>query len=723
MNLGDLIERVRAYDGEADAQLIRRAFDFSARVHEGQTRASGEPFFTHPLEVAFVIAYLKLDVASVVTGLLHDTVEDTLTTLEEIEGEFGEEIATLVDGVTKLSEVFTNKEKKQAENFRKIIVAMSRDIRVLLIKLADRTHNMRTLDSLSPARREAIARETLDIYVPFAHRLGIYWMKSELEDNALRYLHPEVYYQLKRNIAKKKGERERHIEQICAVLSRRLEENGIEAEVTGRPKHFFSIYQKMERQNLNFEQIHDIVAFRAVVDSERDCYAVLGVVHNEWKPIAGRFKDYIALPKVNMYQSLHTTVVGPGGQRMEVQIRTHSMHRIAEEGIAAHWRYKEGGTLLPKDSGRLNWLRKLLEWRGQDQDPAEFIRSIKDDLVSDEVVVFTPQGQSLSFPKGSSIVDFAYHIHSDVGHHCAGARVNGQIVPLRHRLRDGDRVEVISTAHQNPSKDWLNFVKTSRARVKIRNWIKFQQRTRSIDIGKAILQKELAKHGLSFDELRSDGRLESASSQLGQKGEESLFAAVGYGRLTSQEVLARLLPPDELLSAKKRAGNPLRRLLRILKPEKSEIRVSGIEDIVIRFGRCCDPLPGERILGFITRGRGVTVHSVECHRVLDNDPQRRVEVEWEDGAVGPRDVSLHVSCVDRQGLLAATSAEISSLGVNISDAKLRVGSRGEGSMIFEVTVDHVDQLNGVLRAVEKVDGVLKAQRGRRDGLTGKESRS
>src|SRR5215470_17216088 len=481
MTLVDLIDKVRAYSPAAPLETIERAYEFSAEVHRGQRRLSGEPYLTHPVQVAGIIADLRLDVPSVATGLLHDTVEDTLATLPQLETLFGEEVAGLVDGVTKIGQInFTSREEKQAENFRKMLLAMARDIRVILIKLADRTHNMRTLGHLRPEKQVEIAQETLDIYAPLAHRLGIYGMKSELEDNALRFLHPEVYYQLKRNVAKKKAERERYIREVLSVLERKLVEAGLDgAEVHGRPKHFFSIYQKMQAQNLLYDQIYDLIAFRIVVDSVSECYAALGVVHASWRPVPGRFKDYIALPKANAYQSLHTTVIGPYGERMEIQIRTREMHRVAEYGVAAHWRYKQGGT-GPDDGTRFAWLRQMLEWQQHLQDPQEFLRSVKEDLFADDVYVFTPKGDLLSFPLGATVIDFAYRIHSEIGHHCAGARVNGKIVPLRHQLENGDTVEIVTTANQSPSKDWLKLVKTSRARARIRAHVKAQQSARSV---------------------------------------------------------------------------------------------------------------------------------------------------------------------------------------------------------------------------------------------------
>ena len=713
MNLTGLIERVRSYDGGADTDLIARAYDFSAAVHKGQRRASGEPYLTHPVEVAGLIADLKLDVPSVATGLLHDTVEDTLATLGEIEQQFGSEIAALVDGVTKISQInLTSREEKQAENFRKMIVAMARDIRVILVKLADRTHNMRTLDHLTAPRQHDIAQETLDIYAPLAHRLGIYWMKSELEDNSLRYLHPEVYYQLKRNIAKKRAERERYIHEVIAALSKRLDENDIEAEIAGRPKHFYSIYQKMQAQNLLYDQIYDLVAFRVVVGTVRECYAALGVVHGEWKPIPARFKDYIALPKANMYQSLHTTVIGPYGERMEVQIRTNEMHRVAESGIAAHWRYKGGERVAAADAQRFTWLRQLLEWQQHAQDSQEFLRSVKEDLFSDEVFVFTPKGDLLNFPEGASVIDFAYRIHSEVGQHCAGARVNGRLVPLRYHLRSGDTIEIITTATQTPSKDWLNFVKTSRAKAKIRNWLKYQQRTRSVAVGREILERDLSRYRLDLSRLRKEGRLTQLVSDMSQRDEETLLAGIGYGRITSHQVLAQLLPPEALQEGP-REESTLKRLFRkIARQDHAGVRVSGVEDMLVRFGKCCDPLPGERILGFVTRGRGVTVHAVDCPRVLESDTERRIEAVWEEGAAGPRPVTVEVMCVDEPGLLAAISKAISSAGVNISRAQVRSVPDKKALNTFEVLVNSADQLNRVIRSLGKVRGVMKVARAR-----------
>ena len=492
MSLEVLVEKVCAYHPEARIDLIRKAYLFSERMHKGQTRRSGEPYFVHPVEVATLIADMKLDVPSIATALLHDTVEDTLTDLEQIEKEFGSEIAVLVDGVTKISKInFKTREERQAENFRKMIIAMARDIRVILVKLADRTHNMRTLAYLSEQKQREIAEETLEIYAPLAHRLGIYWLKSDLEDNALRALHPEIYKELKQAVAKKKAARERYIAEVLDILQQKLKEAGIAAEVYGRPKHFFSIYQKMQRQNLLFDQIYDLVAFRILVTSVRECYEALGVVHSHWKPVPGRFKDYIALPKANRYQSLHTTVIGPYGERMEVQIRTEEMHRIAEEGIAAHWSYKEDRRGL-EEAQRFAWLRQLVEWQQQLKDPQEFLHTVKEDLFTEDVFAFTPKGDLYSFPQSATVLDFAYRVHSEVGNHCAGARANGRLVPLRYQLQNGDTIEIITSAQQTPGKDWLKMVSTSKAKARIRQWVKAQQRERSVTLGRELLERELS---------------------------------------------------------------------------------------------------------------------------------------------------------------------------------------------------------------------------------------
>jgi guanosine-3',5'-bis(diphosphate) 3'-pyrophosphohydrolase len=713
MTITELVDRVKAYQPTAPVEEIQKAYDFSAAVHQGQRRLSGEPYLTHPLQVAGIIAEMRLDVPSIATGLLHDTVEDTLATLEQIEEQFGAEVAGLVDGVSKIGQInFTSREEKQAENFRKMLLAMARDIRVILIKLADRTHNMRTLGHLPPERQVDIAQETLDIYAPLAHRLGVYWIKSDLEDNALRFLHPEVYYQLKRSVAKKRAERERYIKEVLAILGKRLGEAELEAESSGRPKHFYSIYQKMQAQNLLYDQIYDLVAFRVVLDSVGECYEALGVAHAAWKPVPGRFKDYIAMPKANGYQSLHTTVIGPYGERMEIQIRTREMHRVAEYGIAAHWRYKQPGTPGgPDDPQRFAWLRQMLEWQQHLQDPQEFLRSVKEDLFTDEVFVFTPKGDLLNFPVGATVIDFAFRIHSEVGHHCAGARVNGKIVPLRYQLQSGDTVEIVTTSTQAPSKDWLKLVKTSRAKARVRAFLKAQQSARSVAVGREILERDLARHQVDLAKLRSDGTLVRVAKELGQRDEETLLAAVGYGKVTWQQVLGRILPAEEVERRREKGEGRFQRLLRLVgRQSKSGVRVSGVEDMLVRFGKCCSPLPGERITGFITRGRGVTVHAMDCPKVLESDPQRRIDVQWEDGKGTPRPVKVEVTCVDRPGLLAAMSKAISSAGINISRAQVHALGDRKAQNTFELMVASAEELNRAMRNLGRVRGVMKVER-------------
>ena len=718
MTFSELVDRVRTYNPTAAVATLEKAYEFSADVHRGQTRRSGEPYLTHPLAVAGLIAEMRLDVPSVATGLLHDTVEDTLATLPQIEDVFGEEIAELVDGVTKIGKMdFRSREEKQAENFRKMLLAMARDIRVILIKLADRTHNMRTLDHLHVERQQEIAQETLDIYAPIAHRLGVYWIKTDLEDNALRHLHPEVYDQLKLAVAQRRAEREEYTRQVVDVITRTVQADGLElAHVHGRPKHFFSIYQKMEQEHLLYEQIQDLIAFRIIVDTTSECYEALGIVHAHWKPVPSRFKDYIALPKANGYQSLHTTVIGPLGQRIEVQIRTTDMHRVAEHGVAAHWRYKQPGAGdepgdEPGAEQRYAWLRQLLEWQQHLSDPQEFLRSVKEDLFSKEVFVFTPNGDLLTFPVGATVVDFAYRIHSDIGHHCTGARVNERIVPLRYQLNSGDIVEIVTTPNQSPSKDWLKFVKTSRAKARIRAYVRAQQGARSLAMGRELLERDLGRHQLDLRTLREEGKLAAAAAALKEHSEDALLAKIGYGRISTRQVLAQLLPEEDLERRRERAEGRFQRLLRLVSRQtKTGVRVSGLDDLVVRFGKCCQPLPGERITGFITRGRGVTIHTYDCAKVLEMDPERRVEVEWEADAAHARPVRLEVTCVDRPGLLASMSQAISTAGINISEAQIRsVGDRTAQNS-FEVMVKSLDDLNHVIRNLGRVRGVMGVRR-------------
>jgi GTP pyrophosphokinase len=717
--LETLIRRVHAYNPQADSDLLRRAYEYSARMHGEQKRMSGEPYVIHPLNVALIIAQFKLDLPSIVTGLLHDVVEDTGVSLEEVAEQFGSEVASLVDGVTKVSKItFLSRAEKQAENFRKMIIAMAHDIRVVLIKLADRLHNMRTLSHLSPLRQQEISRETLEIYAPIAHRLGVYWMKSELEDEALRHLNPAAYATLKAYVAKTRGEREAYIRSVIEILSRRLGESDVKAEVTGRPKHFYSIQTKMQEEGLSFDQIYDLVAFRIMVETVRECYEALGVVHANWKPIPGRFKDYIALPKVNMYQSLHTTVIGPRGQRMEVQIRTREMHEVAEQGIAAHWSYKEGGQTRLRETERFAWLRRLIEWQQNVKDPQEFLSTVKDDLFPEEVFVFTPKGDLLDFPQGATIIDFAYRIHSQVGHHLSGARANGRMVPLRYKLKSGDAVEVTTSERQSPGKDWANHVVTARAKSRIRQWLRQQQAERSLELGVSLLDHELEVIGLSVTQLKAHNRFAPALKEFSYRDADSLLAAVGYGIVTPAQMLSKLLSADEMkrYRAEKQPTAPVvgdreTRLQRAPRTPDNAVIVSGLDDMMVRFARCCSPLPGEAITGFITRGRGVTVHLAGCPDALATDPQRRVPVVWKEGEESLRQIRLEVLCIDQPGLLAAMSKAIASAGVNITKAEVKTtGQDGRALSFFELNVGSAAQLNTLMHAIGAIEGVMRVSR-------------
>lgn len=714
VRLDDILEKILSYNTDADLDLVRKAYVFSAKVHQGQVRLSGEPYLTHPMEVAFILAHLRMDVPTIVTGLLHDTLEDTLTTVDELRSVFGDEVASMVDGVTKIGKIsFRTSEERQAESFRKMLLAMARDIRVILVKLADRLHNMRTLDHQPEAAQRRIAQETQDIFAPLANRLGISWIKSELEDLAFRYLKPEEFYALVAKVAMRKKERERYIKDVKKSLQDKLSEHGIEGDIAGRSKHLYSIHLKMERQGIDFDQVFDLIAFRVIVDSVRDCYAVLGIIHSAWKPIPGRFKDYLAMPKANMYQSLHTTVIGPFGERMEVQIRTADMHRVAEEGIAAHWKYKEGkaaSAVRGRDDNRFGWLRQMLEWQRELKDSKEFMDSVRVDLFPEEVYVFTPNGDVKELPKGASPIDFAYSVHTDVGHRCVGAKINGKLVPLKTTLNNGDIVEVVTSPNQTPSKDWLKFVQTSKARNRIRQWIKTQQREKSIELGKDLLEKELRKYGLSLKRaLASDG-LPAALDELGFRAVDDLLAALGYGKVPLGQVLNRLVPQEKLKAEPAKKGRIGQVLERIRKKPSSAIKIHGVEDIMVRFAKCCNPLAGDPIAGFITRGRGVTIHTADCPHVLEGDPERRIEVEWDMKKRASRTAKIRVHCIDQKGMLAGITGAITNCEANITSANVLSASGEKGVNIFEVDVQDLDHLKRVINALLKVKGVYKVER-------------
>jgi GTP pyrophosphokinase len=713
LRFNDILERLISYYPNADTDLLRKAYVFSAKVHLGQVRLSGEPYLNHPLEVAGILTQLKLDVASVATGLLHDTVEDTLTTLKEIQDNFGEEIAQLVDGLTKISQIsLRSSEEHQAENFRKMILAMVKDIRVILIKLADRLHNMRTLKYQSPGKQIEIAQETLDIYAPLAHRLGIDWIKSELQGLAFQYLHPEIYEEIKHKIAKKEKERIRYIDEVKRTLTKKLYENRIVGEVTGRLKQIYSIYLKMKDQNLDFDQVYDITAFRVVVNSIKECYDVLGILHSLWKPIPGKFKDYIGLPKENLYQSLHTTAIGPYGERIEIQIRTQEMHKIAEEGIAAHWKYKEGKLFEEPDDKQFTWLRQLLEWQRDLKDDREFIESVKVDLFHNEVYIFTPKGAVRQFPLGATPIDFAYSVHSDIGNHCMGAKVNGKIVPLRYELRNGDTVEILTSPNQKPSKDWLKFVKTSRAKTKIRQWFTAEEREKSITLGKEILEKELRKYDLQQAKLIKSGELGKVASEFSFQGVEDLIASVGYGKITANQIIGKLLPQEESGQQREelREGRFRSLVQKITRSPKDALLIKGIDNVMVRYAGCCNPVPGDKVIGFITRGRGVTIHTADCQNAMDDDPHRKVEVEWDSTKEYIYPVRIRIYSEDKKGLLAEISHSLSSNKANIKNAKVDTTEDKNAISTFEVEIQDLNHLNKVIRAIEKIKGIHRVER-------------
>src|SRR2546423_4991420 len=721
IRLNDILERVNTYRPEADLDLIKKAYVYSAKVHQGQVRKSGEPYLIHPLEVAGLLAELKLDEASIVAGLLHDTIEDTLAKPEEIHELFGPEVLALVEGVTKLgtfSHGPTTQEEKQAENFRKMLVAMAKDIRVILVKLADRTHNMRTLAHMQPDAQQRIAQETLDIYAPLAQRLGIQWIKIELEDLAFRYLKQAEYADTEQQVAQTQKDRAKFIGDVVQLLKTKLKEAGLEAEVQGRPKHIYSIWKKMRKNGLaSVTQLHDIVAFRLILKTVPACYEALGLIHSLWKPVPGRFKDYIAIPKPNMYQSLHTTVIGPTGERIEIQMRTEEMHRIAEEGIAAHWAYKEGKT-GGKDEQKFAWLRQLMEWQQDLKDPREFLETVKVDLFQDEVFVFTPKGDVKSLPLGSTPADLAYPVHPEGGAHRVGAKVNGKIVPLRYKLKNGDSVEILTSPHARPNKDWLSFVKTSRAQAKIRNFIKAQQRERSIDIGRDLLEREFKRFDLNFTKIAKTHEFLKAANDMGHSRADDLVSAVGYGKLSAANVLHKLYPQEKLKPAEKIDGDAngtttaLTQLFRRVAQRSRTsggVRIGGVDDVLVRYGKCCAPVPGDPIVGVITRGRGVTVPVQGCRKAMEPDPERPGDVAWDVHADFKRVVNLRVMSDDRKGLLARMSETFAEVGVNIVQANARANGDGAVST-FEVEIADVKQLNDVLRAIGQIPGVHSVER-------------
>ena len=714
LRFNDVADRVLEYDPECDLTLLQRAYVYSAKVHEGQERLSGEPYLVHPVEVAGILADMRLDPLTIAAGLLHDTVEDTLSTVEEIQRVFGDDVAFLVEGLTKIAKIeFKSAKERQAENFRKMLLAMSKDIRILLIKLADRLHNMRTVEHMSEDARRRVAQETVDIYVPLAHRLGIHWMKRELEELAFRALKPTVAAELERKLKGTRERRERYIDEVIGILSAKLSAAGVRAEVTGRVKDLASIHAKMENQGVSLDEIYDVIAFRMVLDGPPDLvYTALGIVHATWPPVPGRFKDWVALPRANGYQSLHTTVIGPYGERMEIQIRTEEMHQAAEFGIAAHWKYK-AGIAEHSDDSKFTWLRQLLERQGEVTDPHEFLEAVKVDLFPDEVFVFSPKGDVINLPRGATPVDFAYAIHSEVGEHCSGARVNGKMVPLRHQLVDGDTIEIQTSPSQTPRKDWLEFVVSARARSRIRHAIRVAENARSREIGRSILERELRRAGFSLARLLDKNALDEIARKEARGSVEELFAAVGYGKVAAARVVRALEPDGPAAEAKEEEARPskLQRLFRRQRRSSgSGIRVEGQGDVLVRFGQCCTPLPGDDVIGFVTRGRGVTVHQKDCRVAFELDPERRMDVEWDSEGDVTRRIRVRVTSRDEPGLLAKVTKTISVAGINIGAARVSTHADRTATHSFDLWVTDVRSLNQVIKEIERIKGVLKVER-------------
>jgi GTP pyrophosphokinase len=719
VRLQDIIDQLRSHGPDVDLDGVKKAYVYSAKVHQGQTRRSGEPYLVHPLGVAYIIAQLNLDEASVVAGLLHDTLEDTLAGPEEIEELFGPTIRFLVEGVTKLSKIsFTSGKERQAENVRKMLVAMSQDLRVILVKLADRLHNMRTLEFMDADRRESIATETLEIYAPLANRLGIHWIRTELEDLSFKWLHPDQSSEISEQLENVREERSEYIAEVAELLQNTLEENEIPGTVSGRLKHLYSVHRKMKQKSLEFEEVYDIVAFRIITDNVGDCYRVLGLIHAMWKPVAGRFKDYIAMPKINRYQSLHSTVLGPYGERVEIQIRTNDMHRVAEQGIAAHWAYKEGvkGGLEGRTGlQQFAWLRELLDQQKDIKDPAEFLESVKVDLFSDEVFAFTPQGDVKALPRGATALDFAYNVHTEVGHHCVGAKINGKIAPIRQKLKNGDTIEILTNPKQNPSKDWLSFVKTSRARNKIRTVIRAEQRKRSQEIGREVLEKECKRHGINLGRVWRSGDIGKVAEKLEYKNPDEMLVALGYGKISTTRVLELLLPEDQRKEAQDaleqmRPSKIAQVFKRPARKSKSGILVQGMDDVMVRFAKCCHPIPGDPLVGVITRGRGVTVHTQSCRRVSDAEQSRILDVNWDAGLETLHTVGIRVICEDRPGLLANISSVLSDSGINITQVNASAEVGGMANCRLKVGIKSLDQLKDVLKKIEKIRGVSQVER-------------
>jgi guanosine-3',5'-bis(diphosphate) 3'-pyrophosphohydrolase len=722
----NLVSIAKVNNPNFDVVELEKAYRFAAKSHGEQMRQSGDAYITHPVEVATIVAGLRVDQSSVVAALLHDVVEDTPVTLIEIEKEFGKVVSELVDGLTKIAKIeFRSNQERLAENFRKMVMAMAKDLRVIVIKLCDRLHNMRTIKALPIAKRVRIAQETMDIYAPLANRLGIYGIKSELEDLCLRQLKPEIYDDLKQKISIKKAERLKSIEEVRTVLVQELKNYGfVNVEVTGRPKHFFSIFKKMNDRGLQFEDIHDLFAFRIIVDSVKDCYEALGVVHAMWKPMPGRFKDYIAMPKANMYQSLHTTVVRSNGEPCEIQIRTLSMHEVCEYGVAAHWRYKENNTQNTTlsannpDIEKMAWLRQIVEWQKELKDPDEFLEAVRVDLYDEEIFVFTPKGDVFQLPVKATALDFAFAVHSAVGQSTVGAKVNGRMVPIKKELKSGDIVEILTSAKQQPTKDWLNFVATSKAKNRIRAHLRIEQRDRGKSLGLDILNQELHSRDLEYDSFEKQGYIQQLIKASKEANLDDMLVSIGYGKVSLKDILDRLLPAKVRKSSDELSLEKINQSSSSVSTSKKTskgqgILVSGLDNFLVSLAKCCSPLPGENIVGFVTRGKGVTIHRGSCSRACDIDPVRKIDVSWANlGEESFDDFTSYISVTaqDRKGILAEVTHVFTTFGSNIKSAQVKSGKDRLGYLDFEITIKSVSQLNAIIGKIEALTSVVKVER-------------
>ena len=706
----DIVAKVREYRPNEDLSLLQKAYEFAASQHRGQKRSSGDPYLSHPLAVASILAEMKLDPKSVCVGLLHDIVEDTGTPLKVIEEEFGAEVAHIVNGVTKISKIeFTSAEERQAENFRKMMLAIVDDIRVILVKLADRLHNMRTLQHLPLEKQQRIARETMEIYGPIAHRLGMGKMRGELEDLAFGYLEPGIYEDLKEQVEKKRKVNEAFLTEVQSMVASKMKENEIPVQLQGRIKRIFSIYQKMRRQRITLDQVYDLLAVRIITDSVRNCYAALGIIHNSWRPVPGRIKDYIAMPRPNLYQSLHTSVISSTGQAFEVQIRTQEMHRVAEMGIAAHWKYKEGRTVDQDEDSRVNWLRQLVEWQQDIRDPGEFLSTLKIDLYPEEVYTFTPKGKVVILPREATPIDFAYAIHTDVGNQCVQSKVNGRIVPLRYKLRNGDIVEILIQSGHMPSRDWLSWVKTSKARNKIRHWLNIQQRERALEVGKRLLEKEARHFSVNLKKTMDEIDIGPVAAEYGCHSVEDLYAGMGFGKISPRSLLTKLIPDkafdEEAVSKDSKLTSVVKKVFGI--SSSDSIEVKGVDGLLVYRARCCNPIRGEDIVGYITRGKGIAVHAKNCPNVqnLMYDSERKIDVEWRGTADEAYTVRLAIHGEDRQGLLAEVTSVISDTRSNIRNIEAK--TYADQNATIDVTLDisdkrHLEKLIGSLKRIDRV---------------------